>query len=501
MGRSSGYLAAASVSNSASTRLETWLRRLPSPLVGVAIAQLSILVAFTVARGPQDTDYWWHVTTGRLIAMTGALPTVDPFSFTYGGQWVLHEWLGELLIYLMVSAVGIVATSAIFGLMAGLPFVLLAFDLRRRGVRTLTLAIVTSLGAWVTASYALLRPQVLSWLMLAALIVLLRSFAANSPRRVLWLTPFFMLWANLHGLYVVGLAVVAIYVLFTLARVTPMAGARGWAVAALGTALAGSLLTPSGIEGLLYPLRYVDAGDWGLAHISEWQSPNFHDVTQLGLLALIIAVVAAGIRLVPGWLASLAVLGVTMALLAVRNGPVAAVLATPALGIALQSRLPALRSSKPRAARDRLGRRVIELAAASVVAIAAVVALPMLAASSRTDYFPVSGADRLVALQPAARVLGEYSWGGYLINRLYSSGGRVFVDGRNDMYGDAILEDYTTAVTAGDGWAEILRRYRVTAILLPPGLPLVRGPAQDAGWCEAYRDGHQVLLLRDCPAG
>jgi hypothetical protein len=490
----------AAVSTSAPNKLEIWLRRLPSPLVGVAVAQLSILVAFTVARGPQDTDYWWHVTTGRLIAKTGALPMIDPFSFTYGGHWVLHEWLGELLIYLSVTAVGIAATSAIFGLMAGLPFVLLAFDLRRRGVRTLTLAIVTSLGVWVTASYALLRPQVLSWLMLAALIVLLRSFGAGSPRRVLWLTPFFMLWANLHGLYVVGLAVVAVYVLFTLARETPLAGAGRWAVAALGAALAGSLLTPSGVEGVMYPLRYIDAGDWGLAHISEWQSPNFHDVTQLGLLALIMAVAVTGIRLKPGWIATLAVLGLTMALLAVRNGPVAAVLVTPALVIALQSRLPALRSGESTATRDQLWRRVIELAAASIVAIAALVALPTLGGSSRTDYFPVSGADRLVALQPAARVLGEYSWGGYLINRLYSRGGRVFVDGRNDMYGDAILEDYSTAVTAGDGWGEILRRYRVTAILLPPDLPLVRGPAQDAGWCEAYRDGHQVLLLRDCPA-
>jgi hypothetical protein len=413
----------------------------------------------------------------------------------------LHEWLGELLIYLLVSGVGLAATSAIFGFIAGLPFVMLAADLRRHGVRVATLTIVTSLGIWVTLSYALLRPQVLSWAMLAVLVLLLRSFRAWRPGRVLWLVPFFALWANLHGLYVVGLGVVGIYLAFTLLRRTPMADARGWAAVAFSAAVAGSLLTPTGVEGLLYPLRYIDAGDWGLAHISEWQSPDFHELGQLGLLALVIATAGIGISVAPGWLATLALVGVAMGLLAVRNGPVAAVLATPALAIALNARLPARPGSSLKPAPEQIGRRILEFSATAIVAVAAIVALPSIARSKPADYFPVSGADRLLIIQPAARVFGEYSWGGYLIHRLYPTGGRVFVDGRNDMYGDRILEDYTTAVNAGVGWSPILDRYRVTAILLPPDKPLVRGPAQAAGWCEAYRDDHQVLLLHDCPAG
>jgi hypothetical protein len=336
--------------------------------------------------------------------------------------------------------------------------------------------------------------------MLAGLVVLLRSLRAAKPRRVLWLVPFFIVWANLHGLYVVGLGVVGIYLVFSLFGRTPMADVRGWAVVAMLGALAGSLLTPTGAEGLLYPLRYIDAGDWGLAHISEWQSPDFHQLAQVGLLALILAVVAIGVGFAPAWLGTLALLGVVLALLALRNGPVAAVLVTPALALSLDVRLPALGSGSPRPVRDQMVRRILELTAAAVVVVTVIIALPALARSTPADYFPVSGADRLEELQPAARVLAEYSWGGYLINRLYPTGGRVFVDGRNDMYGDAILEDYTTAVAAGTGWQTVLERYGVTAILLPPDKALVRGPAQAAGWCEVYRDDHQVLLLRDCPA-
>src|SRR6185437_729591 len=95
------------------------------------------------------------------------------------------------------------------------------------------------------------------------------------------------------------------------------------------------------------------------------------------------------------------------------------------------------------------------------------------------------------------RVLAEYGWGGYEIHRLYDSGGRVFVDGRNDMYSEQILNDYSHIRNADDGWQALLDRYGVQAILLPPGAPLVTA-ADDAGWCEAYRDEVAVLLRPTC---
>jgi hypothetical protein len=39
----------------------------------------------------------------------------------------------------------------------------------------------------------------------------------------------------------------------------------------------------------------------------------------------------------------------------------------------------------------------------------------------------------------------------------------------------------------------------VNAILLKPDAALTRGPAEQAGWCEAYRNETQVLYLPVCP--
>jgi hypothetical protein len=113
--------------------------------------------------------------------------------------------------------------------------------------------------------------------------------------------------------------------------------------------------------------------------------------------------------------------------------------------------------------------------------------------------FPVAAVDRLQEVDPDARVLAEYHWGGYVIYRLFDSGARVFVDGRNDMYDERILEDYVSIRNAADGWEGLLSSYGADAILLPPEAALTAGAAQDAGWCEEHRDDVAVLLLPGCP--
>ena len=492
-----------------------WLRWLPSPVAIFVVALGSVLVALVTTRGIRDPDFFWHVTAGRLIAVTGSVPSVDPFSFTWGGRpWTPHEWLSELLIHHLVATVGETGALVVFGLIVGSVFAVLAVALARRGVRTLAIALPSCLGALIVASYATVRPQAISWLFMAALVAGLMELRPAHRYRLLLLGPFFALWANLHGLYVVGLGVVALYALFTLFGRTPMAPARWWVIGSGVAALLGSALTPAGLAGLLYPLRYVDAGDWGLANIQEWGSPDFHDPAHLPLLALIVAVAVNAGRATPGWLVALSYVGVAMALVALRNAPLAAIFALPTLAIGLDHRLRSpgtvrwLRNrTRPPALRVQAFRRVMELALGAVVVGGSIaLALPGSAwapagGDRQRAEFPVRATDVLARHRPDARVLAEYGWGGYVIWRLYDSGGRVFVDGRNDMYDQQILEDYSSIRAADAGREGLLAKYRVEAILFPPDVPLVRvldAAGAASGWCEAYRDESQVLFLEDC---
>jgi hypothetical protein len=489
-------------------RAAATLRRLPSPVVLLAIAVGGVMFGLTVAKGVQDPDFFWHLTTGKLIAETGQVPSVDPFSFTWFGKpWTPHEWLSELLIFRLVDGLGRIGALFVFGLFPAAIFGLLSAAFARQGARVVAIALPFALGAFTLIPYVTLRPQAISWLMLAGLIWFLLEARAAHPRRFLLLIPWFVLWANLHGLYVVGLGVLGLYVLFTLAGRTAMSPARGWAVVGLAGAIGASMLTPAGPIGILYPLRYVDAGDWGLANIQEWHSPDFHEPAHLAFLGLIVAVGLNGGRKTPGWLVALSWVGIAMGLVALRNVPVAVVLCMPTLVFGLEARLherSGRRPPKPMPPSRALGRRWIELAAAIAIAIGSIAVLVPRDMNGAIDSnlakrFPIAGVDRLLELMPDANVFAEYGWGGYVISRMHDSGARVFVDGRNDMYSQQVLEDYTAIRAADPDWQELAAKYGVEAILLPPETTLTRGPAADAGWCEVLRDERQVLYLPSCP--
>ena len=472
---------------------------LPSGALLLGLVTGAILLGVTMAKGLQDADSFWHVVAGQVIVESGRVPSADPFSFTHAGQpWTPHEWLSEVVMYVLDSAGGVTGSLVAFGLAAGAIPVVHAIGLGRIGVRPAAIGVALALGAAVLFPYVTVRPQAFSWLLMAGLLWLLMSLRTDRPWRLAAIPLLFLLWANLHGLYVVGFGFIGLYALFTLAGRTPMSPRRWWLIAACAGAAAASMLTPAGPEGLLYPLRYVDAGDWGLANIQEWQSPDFHNVAHWPLLLLIVALIANGGRGAPGWLVTLSWVTAAMALVSLRNAPVAAVVAIPILAVGIHARMGPARTVAPAVARNR---RLLEIGVAVAVAIAALLILvpadpAAVSAGAVARRYPVAALDHLAARNPDARVLADYGWGGYVIWRLYDSGGRVFVDGRNDMYGDELLNDYSLVRNADDGWEEIVDRHRVEAILFPPDAPLVRGFAQQAGWCEAVRDKVQVLLAR-----
>ena len=492
-------------------RAAGWLRRLPSPVALLAIALGGVMFAITVLKGVRDPDLFWHLTTGQLIATTGQVPSADPFSFTWFGKpWTPHEWLSELLIYWLVSGIGRVGALILFGLFPGAIFAVLAAALRRASrARVLALAVPFGVGAYVMIGFVTVRPQAISWLLLAGLIWFLLEARPDRPRRLLLLIPLFVLWANLHGLYVIGLGVVGVYALFTLAGRTPMSSQRGWVLATLAGIIGASMVTPAGPIGILYPLRYIEGGDWGLANIAEWQSPDFHEPAHLGLLLMIVLLGLNAGRATPGWLVALSWIGVAMALLALRNAPIAAIFAMPTLVMGLEARLREWddrrnRQKKPMAPSRALGRRVMELVTALAIALGSMAVLIPRDLDAAMDEslgsrFPVAGVDVLERLAPDANVFAEYGWGGYVIWRMHDSGAHVFVDGRNDMYSQQVLDDYSAIRAADPGWAELAETYGVEAILLPPETTLTRGPAVDAGWCEVFRDRLQVVYLPHCP--
>ena len=56
-----------------------------------------------------DTDVMWHYKTGEYIVLNKGIPPGDVFSWHTGLNWMCHEWLYDVGLYLLYSNFGIAA--------------------------------------------------------------------------------------------------------------------------------------------------------------------------------------------------------------------------------------------------------------------------------------------------------------------------------------------------------------------------------------------------------
>ena len=75
--------------------------------------------------------------------------------------------------------------------------------------------------------------------------------------------------------------------------------------------------------------------------------------------------------------------------------------------------------------------------------------------------------------------MNHYNWGGYFIWKLYPQY-RVFMDGRADVYGDALMTDFSDCYYLTDNWRKSLQNWGIRTVVLPPDAPLESLPFNPA---------------------
>jgi hypothetical protein len=115
--------------------------------------------------------------------------------------------------------------------------------------------------------------------------------------------------------------------------------------------------------------------------------------------------------------------------------------------------------------------------------------------STESQQFPQKAVEALRSRDLGGEVFAYYDWGGYTIYQLYPKY-RVFVDGRADLYGDELLQQFQTAIQLRAGWREVVERWKLRVVLVPPFCALAQALALDPNWHVGYRDSQALLLLR-----
>ncbi len=428
------------------------------------IAAVPLLALFPL----HNNDLWWHLATGKWIAAHHAVPRDDIFAWThYMRGWIDNEWLSQVIFYGVWKLGGdralIVLRAMLFGAMA----VLLR---RTTGARIFPFALAAAIA--LSHHWWELRPSVFSLLGLLTLMILMQR------GRWWWIPPLFLLWANLHPGFVVGLVVFAGVIV---ARAITKWGA-GVRISALSfvASIAATLINPYGWRIYEQQLTVASNREYR-ALLDEWIVPP---VPFLLFAIAILIIGALSMRRVP--LPRLIPLfaTATMSMTAVRFEEYCAWIAVPIALWCLRRLAPGRASAAqmalvlitalvgwwPPAAKPSVRLTQSYMAIAERQRIATIVALAAALWSARRSRRASAGdfarrstwivtslaviliaATRQDAIERgrypdkcldavAGRIFNRLSWGGWLI---WKRGIPVFIDGR--YAGQRIFFDYVAA--------------------------------------------------------
>ena len=465
-----------------------------------------VLVTTTLA----DPDLWGHLRFGLDMIESRAIHTVDPYSFTADRPWVNHEWLAELAMaaaYAGLGAFGLgllkLATIAIVG---GIPFVIA----REEGAHPIARDLLVAIAIFVSYSRTqVMRPQLFSVAIFCVVLYLLRRVARGSERS-LWLIPVcFALWANTHGGWIVGGAVLATWIAGDLLR--QWSTRRAVLYLSVGVvSLLATLVNPYGI------------GLWQF--LAETVRPERPDITDwkpllaLPASVLVIEAILPGLALVAlvkrcatdtanhvtrAWnQVSIRDAGV-IALLLIATFRVGRVDAFLQMAIAIVLVRPLVQlfnpvdlNLRPSFRRPSFAVGVLSVALAGYAAVVAVGNLRVIRVEG--PWIPDRAAAMLLRdARPGARVLTWFDWGEYALWQLSPAGIRVSMDGRREtVYSARVTSDHQRFYAGHSDMIDYPDRIGADHVWLPSNFPIVE-PLMARGWTKIIDTGKSIILARN----
>jgi hypothetical protein len=474
-------------------------------LGGVMIVMLVLFIGVE-----QDPDFWWHLRIGQWMVDNGRLPTNDIFTFTATSHvWTDHEYLTEILMWLTYSRLGLTAVVIAFGLVTWLGFWLMYLQVRRQPFVFIGLGL--TIGAVAGAPIWGPRAQMITFALSCLELYWLRGYLSGRSRALNYFPLVMVLWANLHGGWVIGFGWLGVALLAELLswawdqdnpahrmhvrRLVIITLASGLAVAA----------TPHFLT--LYPYPFQTQGSEAQQRlIVEWASPNFHNVELRPFEAMIfLLVIGFALKRPSMYDLLLALLGLGLALQNVRNIALFVAAVTPVLINTYGEWWRELAAAHKWTFNLPPRKLFAVITAIVLILIALLVTVrvdnninPARQEKLEAETYPVAASDWLAAHpEVGTRMFNQYGWGGYLANRFYPQPNRkVFIFGEAALMGDDLLNEYEHIYTIHSDWKTLLDNNGIDYVVENRGDPLPNLLATQPDWTLVYQDNVAVIYVR-----
>lgn len=273
----------------------------------ILLLTLIMIMLHCFSKGILGNDFWWHIKVGEYIVNNKEVPITDIFSWIgveKGIEWTAHEWLSDVVFYILYKSFGEVGIF-IFTLCLAFLFMVLIITQVRNKIKdnVIILGVYLSVLAVLTSLFFYGRPHIFSYFFLFFVLKILYAFYEDNNDKRIYLLPFIsILWSNFHGgsanlIYILccvflveGIINVKVGRLCS-KKMTKLAVAK-LSVIIVFTVM-GILVNPIGIKVLCYP--YKSFGDeLMMSVISEWQAPDAKLISHLILFFMPIIIMTIG---------------------------------------------------------------------------------------------------------------------------------------------------------------------------------------------------------------
>jgi hypothetical protein len=474
------------------------------------VTAIAVVIQLPLLTG--DPGVGWHLMTGRWIVENGLVPTADPFLTTSASKGLIAtQWLSDVFFWTVFEQLGFQGLNAVVLSLACITFFYFVGNvavLSRPSLLALVAGLLFGMAAWSIQLF--IRPVMFSFLLFAVLLLIVHRWNEDSKDRSFGLAAtsatLFILWANLHPGFAVGLLVLGALVAQEFVKLLRRGEHRSLvAVLALAGAAGATFVNPYGAD-LHRNIGFLVGNDFFLSLMAEWKSPDFQDATFSPFLFQLLALLLLGMitRVRVSAFEGIVILVLSMLALESRRFiPFFAIASTPLLvrGLDQLGReyvvrlLPSFRRwFSPEESISRLPFPV------GCVVLTIVLSLTVHGPIERSingfsEWRPVAALQSIEADGGSGAIFHSPNHGGLITFSSYPVR-RAWIDDRNELNGEEIYREYFELHGLRDGWREVLAKYQFEYLLLDLPSPLAVALRELGGWKELYRDARNVVLKR-----
>jgi len=462
-----------------------------------------------------DADTGYHIRAGEYIIDNLNVPSHDLFSHvTPPLEWTAHEWLSEVILALIHRATGLTGVVVAMAILIAFVHVILLRFLRVSGISIIVAACIVALSAGASIIHWLARPHIFSLLLILIWYIILDTYQYKKKNYLYLLLPLMLLWVNLHGGFIAGFMLFAVYIAGNVLMAIFRKEERYEKTSKIKTlsiyfilCLLITLVNPKGYEILLFPFKLI-SNTFIMDHVSEFLSPNFHtDLRFEYMLILMILVFGVSVLRLNAIEIMLVLLFTHMSLYSARYIPLYAIILSPILGRQIDNLLQEFRErrliKRILAVSDRTA-KTDSMTKFNPWAIMTVIVLTLMVFTGQVTYefdkkkLPVDAVQFMQQDNLAGNMFNNDEFGDYIIYAAWPQY-RVFFDGRSDMYGKEKMKEYFRIMGIEKGWEDVLTKYNITWIIFNTKSPLSSFLLEKDDWKLIYSDKVANIFVRSIP--